>query len=120
MELDSIECVPSLDLTDEDEIHQHQFPSISKAHNNSNNNTSLASVIHPGTTSVHELLECPVCTNSMYPPIHQVCSLPQFGSWVLYFFSVDLLLFIIFCCFSLLVFFNYYFYDNTECSFVVS
>lgn len=24
-------------------------------------------------SSVHELLECPVCTNSMYPPIHQVC-----------------------------------------------
>ncbi len=24
------------------------------------------------TSSVHELLECPVCTNSMYPPIHQV------------------------------------------------
>jgi E3 ubiquitin-protein ligase SIAH1 len=23
------------------------------------------------TSSVHELLECPVCTNSMYPPIHQ-------------------------------------------------
>jgi hypothetical protein len=22
--------------------------------------------------SVHELLECPVCINSMYPPIHQV------------------------------------------------
>jgi hypothetical protein len=21
---------------------------------------------------VHELLECPVCTNSMFPPIHQV------------------------------------------------
>eukprot|EP00249_Psilotum_nudum_P025685 c30466_g1_i1 orf=1-270(-) len=23
------------------------------------------------SSSVHELLECPVCTNSMYPPIHQ-------------------------------------------------
>ena len=22
---------------------------------------------------VYELLECPVCTNLMYPPIHQVC-----------------------------------------------
>ncbi|CAN6999481.1 unnamed protein product [Brassica oleracea var. botrytis] len=22
---------------------------------------------------VHELLECPVCTNLMYPPINQVC-----------------------------------------------
>ena len=28
-------------------------------------------VISPAT-GVHELLECPVCTNSMYPPIHQV------------------------------------------------
>jgi len=26
-------------------------------------------------SSVHELLECPVCTNSMYPPIHQVGNL---------------------------------------------
>lgn len=24
------------------------------------------------SNSVHELLECPVCANSMYPPIHQV------------------------------------------------
>lgn len=24
------------------------------------------------TNGVHELLECPVCTNLMYPPIHQV------------------------------------------------
>ncbi|KAI5598829.1 hypothetical protein POPTR_002G171500v4 [Populus trichocarpa] len=81
MELDSIECVPSLDLTDEDEIHHHHhlhhFPSVSKPHtttttnnNNSNSNSNtVASAIH--TTSVHELLECPVCTNSMYPPIHQ-------------------------------------------------
>lgn len=23
---------------------------------------------------VHELLECPVCINLMYPPIYQVCS----------------------------------------------
>ncbi|KAH8488820.1 hypothetical protein H0E87_024452 [Populus deltoides] len=84
MELDSIECVPSIDLTDEDEIHHHHhlhhFPSVSKPHttttttttnNNNNNNTNtVASSFH--STSVHELLECPVCTNSMYPPIHQV------------------------------------------------
>lgn len=24
-------------------------------------------------SSVRELLECPVCLNAMYPPIHQVC-----------------------------------------------
>ncbi|KAJ6679831.1 E3 UBIQUITIN-PROTEIN LIGASE, partial [Salix purpurea] len=76
MELDSIECVSSLDLTDEDGIHRHlhHFPSVSKPHTttttttNTNTNT-VASAFH--TTSVHELLECPVCTNSMHPPIHQ-------------------------------------------------
>ncbi|XP_028126396.1 E3 ubiquitin-protein ligase SINAT3-like isoform X2 [Camellia sinensis] len=69
MELDSIECISCSDIMDEDEIHHHlhhsQFPS-SKPHNN-----VVSSAIHP-TTSVQELLECPVCTNSMYPPIHQV------------------------------------------------
>lgn len=25
-------------------------------------------------TTVHELLECPICMNVMYPPIHQVKS----------------------------------------------
>ena len=25
------------------------------------------------SSGVHELLECPVCTYSMYPPMHQVC-----------------------------------------------
>jgi E3 ubiquitin-protein ligase SIAH1 len=32
---------------------------------------------NPGRSSnndVHELLECPVCMNLMYPPIYQVCS----------------------------------------------
>ncbi|KAE8708014.1 E3 ubiquitin-protein ligase SINAT3 [Hibiscus syriacus] len=37
----------------------------------SNNKSAVSSAVHPSTTSVHELLECPVCTNSMYPPIHQ-------------------------------------------------
>ncbi|XP_021688192.2 E3 ubiquitin-protein ligase SINAT3 isoform X2 [Hevea brasiliensis] len=76
MELDSIESVPSSDLTDEDEIHHHhiQFPSLPKPQSNSNNininnSNSVSSAIQ--SISVHELLECPVCTNSMYPPIHQ-------------------------------------------------
>lgn len=25
------------------------------------------------SSNVRELLECPVCLNAMYPPIHQVC-----------------------------------------------
>jgi hypothetical protein len=32
----------------------------------------IGGTLIPPATSVHELLECPVCTNSMYPPIHQV------------------------------------------------
>jgi E3 ubiquitin-protein ligase SIAH1 len=28
------------------------------------------------SSSVRELLECPVCLNAMYPPIHQVCFMP--------------------------------------------
>ncbi|KAF3776704.1 E3 ubiquitin-protein ligase [Nymphaea thermarum] len=56
MEFDNIECISSSDGIDEDE------PSFSKPH--------VPSTISPAT-SVHELLECPVCTNSRYPPIHQ-------------------------------------------------
>ncbi|KAK2658728.1 hypothetical protein Ddye_005261 [Dipteronia dyeriana] len=98
MELDSIECVSTTDGgIDEDEIHHHhhhhnntnnnlhhhpnhthhQFSS-SKPNNNNNGNNGNginSSVVGPTAitpaTSVHELLECPVCTNSMYPPIHQ-------------------------------------------------
>lgn len=38
--------------------------------------SSLSCARHPMTsnTAVHELLECPVCLNVMYPPIHQVSS----------------------------------------------
>ncbi|PNX67480.1 E3 ubiquitin-protein ligase sinat3-like protein, partial [Trifolium pratense] len=50
----------SLTMMEEDEYHHNQFSSISKLDNKA-----------PITTSVHDLLECPVCTNSMYPPIHQ-------------------------------------------------
>ncbi|MBA0862138.1 hypothetical protein Goshw_004947 [Gossypium schwendimanii] len=75
MESDSIDCMASSDVMDDDEIHHHQLSSsLSKTHSNNgnSNNSSLSSAVHPSTTSVHELLECPVCTNSMYPPIHQV------------------------------------------------
>ncbi|KAJ1429481.1 putative E3 ubiquitin-protein ligase [Sesbania bispinosa] len=51
--------VSSLIMMDED-VHPHQFSSTTKLRSNG-----------PTATSVHELLECPVCTNSMYPPIHQ-------------------------------------------------
>ncbi|KAI3493411.1 hypothetical protein L1887_41800 [Cichorium endivia] len=66
MEYDSIECVSTSDgLGDEEIPHRHHF-TPSKTHNVN----VFPPAIHP-TTSVHELLECPVCTNSMYPPIHQ-------------------------------------------------
>ncbi|KAD3069052.1 hypothetical protein E3N88_36932 [Mikania micrantha] len=77
MEIDNIECVSVSDgLDDEIPHHRHHnhhqnnsqnlmFPS-SKTHNVN----VVPATINP-TTSVHELLECPVCTNSMYPPIHQ-------------------------------------------------
>lgn len=32
------------------------------------------------SNGVYELLECLVCTNLMYPPIHQVCHFSFFGS----------------------------------------
>ncbi|KAJ6881432.1 hypothetical protein NC651_028112 [Populus alba x Populus x berolinensis] len=86
MDFDNIECVSSSDGLDEDEIHHHnlqhhhlhQFASP-KPHNVSNNSNGNANVVGGPTaiapaTSVHELLECPVCTNSMYPPIHQGCN----------------------------------------------
>lgn len=86
MELDSIECVSSSDgMIDDDEIplhHPHiihsQYSSSKTPNNNNNNSINNGSNNNDGigaihsTTSVHELLECPVCTNSMYPPIHQV------------------------------------------------
>ncbi|KAG5579358.1 hypothetical protein H5410_049985, partial [Solanum commersonii] len=68
MESDSIECISSLDGIDVNEIvHSQLFSSSKTPHNNNNKNNNS---VRPAT-SVHELLECPVCTNSMYPPIHQ-------------------------------------------------
>lgn len=83
MELDSIECVSSSDGVDDDEIPLHHPHIIHSQYSsskipNNNNNINISSSNNDGvaaihsTTSVHELLECPVCTNSMYPPIHQV------------------------------------------------
>ncbi|KAA3454880.1 E3 ubiquitin-protein ligase SINAT5 isoform X2 [Gossypium australe] len=90
MEYDNIECVSSIDGLNEDEIHHHNLHhpnphhghhpfSSSKPHiatNNANNSNMVNNIVGATgitpATSVHELLECPVCTNSMYPPIHQV------------------------------------------------
>ncbi|RZR87335.1 hypothetical protein BHM03_00014713 [Ensete ventricosum] len=40
-----------------------------------------APVISP-VARVHELLECPVCTNSMYPPIHQLGMAPVYMAFL--------------------------------------
>eukprot|EP00268_Persea_americana_P027964 TRINITY_DN27204_c0_g1_i2.p1 TRINITY_DN27204_c0_g1~~TRINITY_DN27204_c0_g1_i2.p1 ORF type:complete len:208 (+),score=26.82 TRINITY_DN27204_c0_g1_i2:56-679(+) len=70
MELDHIECISSSDGIQEEEettttVARLQRPLL-KPHN-----TNISSSTPPAPSSVHELLECPVCTNSMYPPIHQ-------------------------------------------------
>lgn len=73
MELNNIECVTSSDGMDEDEIHpHHEFSSTKHRNGAANINNILGPNAIAPITSVHELLECPVCTNSMYPPIHQV------------------------------------------------
>ncbi|KAG0453278.1 hypothetical protein HPP92_025671 [Vanilla planifolia] len=41
------------------------------AHSIKSSATSGVKACIPPTSGVYELLECPVCTNSMYPPIHQ-------------------------------------------------
>lgn len=65
---DAIECISTSDV--DESVLPSQFSSSTKPYFNKSSN----GIVHR-TTSVHELLECPVCTNSMYPPIHQVSSL---------------------------------------------
>ena len=90
MDLESVECVSSSDGMDEDEIHTNhhhsEFSSTKPRNGGTNNVNSVGSTALPPATSVHELLECPVCTNSMYPPIHQVCSFSNFSNLVFGFF----------------------------------
>uniref|UniRef100_A0A7N0ZUJ6 RING-type E3 ubiquitin transferase n=1 Tax=Kalanchoe fedtschenkoi TaxID=63787 RepID=A0A7N0ZUJ6_KALFE len=70
MNLDNIKCVSITDGLDEDEIHtstrHHHHPFQPKL-----TTTTTPLMPYPPATSVHELLECPVCTNSMYPHIYQ-------------------------------------------------
>lgn len=74
MEIDGIDCVSTSDGIYEEEIHhQHRHRLQFSASLAKPTNNAVSPAISPAT-SVHELLECSVCTNSMYPPIHQVCS----------------------------------------------
>jgi hypothetical protein len=101
MELDSIECVSYSDGMEDDDdaaaVSSAQLPRPFLKSASSAGSAAAAAVnvvvvsdragaaggAGPGgagagplvispATGVHELLECPVCTNSMYPPIHQV------------------------------------------------
>jgi len=86
MEMDSIDCVSFSDGMDEDEIQHHtlhphhhsEFSSNKPRNGGANSNNVMGATAISPATSVHELLECPVCTNSMYPPIHQVSSCAHF------------------------------------------
>ncbi|PAN05752.1 hypothetical protein GQ55_1G131100 [Panicum hallii var. hallii] len=98
MELDSIECVSYSDGMEDDDdaaaVTSAQLPRpFLKSASSAGSAAAAVNVVvvsdragaagpggaGPGAgplvispaTGVHELLECPVCTNSMYPPIHQ-------------------------------------------------
>ncbi|XP_037457153.1 E3 ubiquitin-protein ligase SINAT5-like [Triticum dicoccoides] len=89
--IDSIECVSSSDGMEDDDAMSSNLPrpflkasaaaiaaasigvvpgSVGGA-SGAGAAGGIAGPLIPPATSVHELLECPVCTNSMYPPIHQ-------------------------------------------------
>ncbi|THG10074.1 hypothetical protein TEA_028145 [Camellia sinensis var. sinensis] len=68
MDLDNIECISSSDGVEDEEIRSHHHHHL---HNHQFSSKPLSNLGIAPATSVHELLECPVCTNSMYPPIHQ-------------------------------------------------
>ncbi|KAF3595537.1 hypothetical protein DY000_02027434 [Brassica cretica] len=56
METESMDC---------ESYGTHHFSSTTKTH------AVVTNIVGPAATSVYELLECPVCTFSMYPPLHQ-------------------------------------------------
>ncbi|RWW82855.1 hypothetical protein BHE74_00008658 [Ensete ventricosum] len=84
MESENIECVSVSDgMVEEEDVAHIPHPFV-KPRGNGSGTVSAgvggggvpAPVISP-VARVHELLECPVCTNSMYPPIHQVRFAPS-------------------------------------------
>ncbi|KAM0825785.1 hypothetical protein ACQ4PT_069322 [Festuca glaucescens] len=79
MDVDSVECLSlpdaAMDAADDvglATLHPHLAASSRAAPfpNPKGGGGGAGGMVAPGS-SVHELLECPVCTNSMYPPIHQ-------------------------------------------------
>jgi hypothetical protein len=94
MDVGSVDCVSLPDAAPTDVDDAAALGLASRVH------------VHP-KAGVHELLECPVCTNSMFPPIHQVWFHShhilllhlQMGIWdanfIPFFFSVTIALFVI-------------------------
>lgn len=64
MEDDGLECLSTSDGIYEEHIYRRRR----------HHHLLLASANKSRVTKVHELLQCPICTNSTYPPINQVCS----------------------------------------------
>ncbi|PKU70035.1 E3 ubiquitin-protein ligase SINAT5 [Dendrobium catenatum] len=76
MGTDSVECVSLVDGMEEDEAthtYKHQPFCKNFGSGGIGHGWGMARPRMPIVISVNELLECPVCTNSMYPPIHQHC-----------------------------------------------
>ncbi|XP_048540986.1 E3 ubiquitin-protein ligase SINAT3-like isoform X2 [Triticum urartu] len=79
MDVDSIECLslPDADMDADDvdlALHPHGglLAAAAASHPAAYPKAAIGAVgIVAPRSSVHELLECPVCTNSMYPLIHQ-------------------------------------------------
>ncbi|KAJ6851892.1 E3 ubiquitin-protein ligase SINAT5 [Iris pallida] len=71
MEPENIECVSSDGIDDEASAHLLHRPS-SKPHRHHPAASAAGGAAVPAAAStLHDLLECRVCTNFMYPPIHQ-------------------------------------------------
>ncbi|KAM0862834.1 hypothetical protein ACQ4PT_044989 [Festuca glaucescens] len=82
MDVDSVECMSlpdaAMDVADDvglATLHPHLAASSRAAAfpnpKGGGGGGGAGGMVAPGS-SVRELLECPVCTNSMYPPIYQV------------------------------------------------
>ena len=70
MEEDSIECVTT---SSPERLYEAEVNYPSNHQNQSSKSRrKVSSPLISSANSVVELLECPVCANSMYPPIHQV------------------------------------------------
>lgn len=74
MEEDRIECITtSVERLYEADVN---YPQNHNQNQSSKSRRKAASPLISPANSVVEIFECPVCANSMYPPIHQVIFFP--------------------------------------------